>query len=107
MKNRFHWEFELLIARIYNSTNDFLRGVNPSRERRVLVLRLEEAIEYARLKQQEFPGHEQYSLFLDDYQKLVGSFLTETKGADDIEQEISDLKEQVTELQDHVRLIQD
>ena len=104
MKNRFNWVFDLLKAKIATAESNYRRHAAPEKERTNLMNELREAIDAAREREKEFPDHEQYFLFFEDYVEIVGEFLDGADGEEDLDARLDILTARITELDDTIRM---
>lgn len=103
MKNRFHWAFELLKARVFSAINDFERSAFPLTDRKQLFEALGEGVSWAKQRLEEFPDRPQYTLYLNEYINLLGGFRQEAEDLDDLGDATRRLLSDLTALDDRAR----
>jgi hypothetical protein len=104
MKNRFNWNFELLKAQYIGVQAEYLRGSDPDGDARTLLDALHRLAHRARERQREFPGEEQYLLWLTEYVEIIEDVLGRARQGGELEPLLAEGRERITALQDDIRL---
>jgi len=104
MKNRFNWIFELLKAQYISAQSEYLRGSDPENDAEALLAALENLAGRAKQRQGDFPGEEQYDLWLTEYIETIHDVLERARRGEELEPLLTKGRERITSLQDDIRL---
>jgi len=104
MKNRFNWNFELLKAQYIGAQAEYMRGSTPEKDAQIALDTLGGLVNRARERQGEFPGEEQYHLWLTEYIEIIEDVLSRARESGDLESLLAEGRERITTLQDDIRL---
>ncbi|MBN1827119.1 MAG: hypothetical protein JW958_12755 [Candidatus Eisenbacteria bacterium] len=104
MKNRFNWVFELLKAAYRGAQAEYLRRTDAERDREALYRNLRAALAETEERRGEFPGVDQYDLFLDEYARILRDVLDRAPAETDLEPLLAEGWRRFTALEDEIRI---